>query len=146
MNKCIKCGSYAFNLYKEDIDQGGLCDVHYWQGRAHRAEALAEQPARQALDKMAENARELGLDYEPAQQEPVAWLKVIETPGGWGKFVEAKPHEKGAKPVYTSPQPAQRTWVGLTPEQRQAIAEANNTLVDDDLFDAIESLLKEKNT
>jgi hypothetical protein len=26
----------------------------------------------QALDKMAENARELGLDYEPAQQEPVA--------------------------------------------------------------------------
>jgi hypothetical protein len=26
----------------------------------------------QALDKKAENARELGLDYEPAQQEPVA--------------------------------------------------------------------------
>jgi hypothetical protein len=39
MNKCIKCGGYAFNLYKEGIDQGGLCDVHYWQGRAHRAEA-----------------------------------------------------------------------------------------------------------
>ena len=48
---------------------------------------LAEQPARtlkelhqlsrevsaqQALDKKAENARELGLDYEP-EQEPVAW-------------------------------------------------------------------------
>ena len=47
MSKCIKCGSYAFNLYKEGIDQGGLCDVHYWQGRAHRAEALAEQPAQQ---------------------------------------------------------------------------------------------------
>ena len=30
--------------------------------------------AQQALDKKAENARELGLDYEPAQQEPVAWL------------------------------------------------------------------------
>ena len=27
--------------------------------------------AQQALDKMAENARELGLDYEPAQQEPL---------------------------------------------------------------------------
>ena len=63
-------------------------------------EALAEQPAQQALDKKAENARELGLDYEPVwgggpsnkdyedamrlrrlnelakpaqQQEPVAW-------------------------------------------------------------------------
>lgn len=47
MSKCVKCGSYAFNLYKEDIDQGGLCDVHYWQYRAHRAEALAEQPAQQ---------------------------------------------------------------------------------------------------
>ncbi len=44
MSKCIKCGSYAFNLYKEGIDQGNLCDVHYWQGRANRAEAAA-QPA-----------------------------------------------------------------------------------------------------
>ena len=26
--------------------------------------------ANEALDRMAENARELGLDYEPAQQEP----------------------------------------------------------------------------
>jgi hypothetical protein len=54
-------------------------------------EALAEQPAQkcsypycgcnskawckvernEALDKMAENARELGLDYEPVQQEPL---------------------------------------------------------------------------
>jgi hypothetical protein len=28
-----------------------------------------------ALDKMAENARELGLDYEPAHVQPVATLK-----------------------------------------------------------------------
>ena len=44
MKKCIKCGSHAFNLYAEEIDQGGFCDVHYWQGRAHRAEALAQPP------------------------------------------------------------------------------------------------------
>ena len=43
MTKCIKCGSHAFNLYAEEINQGGLCDVHYWQGRAHRAEAQQEQ-------------------------------------------------------------------------------------------------------
>jgi hypothetical protein len=42
------CGSYQFNLYKDDIDQGGFCDVHYWQGRAHRAEALA-QPAQEPV-------------------------------------------------------------------------------------------------
>jgi hypothetical protein len=39
-------------------------------------------------------------------QEPITWLKTIETLGGFGKFVEAKPNEKGAKPVYLAP-PAQ---------------------------------------
>jgi predicted nucleic acid-binding Zn-ribbon protein len=58
MSKCIKCGSYAFNLYKEDIDQGGLCDVHYWQYRAHRAEALAEQSAQQEREACAQMCEE----------------------------------------------------------------------------------------
>jgi hypothetical protein len=30
------CGSYQFNLYAEEIDQGSLCDVHYWQTKAQR--------------------------------------------------------------------------------------------------------------
>jgi hypothetical protein len=30
------CGSYAFNLYKEKIDQGDYCDHHYWQSKAQR--------------------------------------------------------------------------------------------------------------
>ena len=51
MKTCIKCGSHAFNLYAEEIDQGGLCDVHYWQGRAHRAEALA-QPEQGPLEEL----------------------------------------------------------------------------------------------
>ena len=64
------------------------------------------QPAQQALDKMAENARELGLDYEPAQQEPVAyWIPKAEQfciadPSG-------RPFAKAWEPLYTSP-PAQR--------------------------------------
>jgi len=33
-----RCGSYAFNLYKDDIDQGDLCDVHYWQTKAQSAQ------------------------------------------------------------------------------------------------------------
>jgi hypothetical protein len=40
-------------------------------------------------------------------QEPITWLKTIETLGGFGKFVEAKPNEKGAKPVYLTPPAAQ---------------------------------------
>jgi len=31
-----RCGSYAFNLEKDDIDQGDLCDVHYWENKAKR--------------------------------------------------------------------------------------------------------------
>jgi hypothetical protein len=46
------------------------------------------------------------LAEQPAPLQPLTWLKTIETPGGFGKFVEAKPNEKGAKPVYTAP-PAQ---------------------------------------
>ena len=30
------CGSYAFNLHKDDLDQSELCDVHYWQTKAQR--------------------------------------------------------------------------------------------------------------
>jgi hypothetical protein len=75
------CGSYAFNLYSEGIDQGDLCDVHYWQDQAQKARADERE---QSLDKKAENARELGLDYEP-EQEPVAiehciWARNGNTP------------------------------------------------------------------
>jgi len=54
---------------------------------------------------------------QPAPVQPLTWLKTIETQGGFGKFVEAKPNEKGAKPVYTTPPAAQRPWVGLTDER-----------------------------
>jgi hypothetical protein len=33
------CASYAFNLYKEQIDQGDRCDRHYWQDQAMKAAA-----------------------------------------------------------------------------------------------------------
>jgi hypothetical protein len=33
------CGSYAFNLHQQWIKQETLCDVHYWQAMAVKAEA-----------------------------------------------------------------------------------------------------------
>lgn len=33
------CGSYAFNLWKEGIEQGEYCDHHYWQDQAEKARA-----------------------------------------------------------------------------------------------------------
>ena len=51
-----------------DIQAYNSGDEKYTQAVTALREALAEQPAQQALDKMAENARELGLDYAPEQQ------------------------------------------------------------------------------
>jgi hypothetical protein len=80
MKTCIKCGSHAFNLYAEGIDQGGLCDVHYWQGRARRAEALAQPPL--------------------PVQEPVAGLHAVYFQNNWDgqenrEYVLAHLSEKG---------------------------------------------------
>jgi len=54
----FNCGSYAFNLYKEQIDQGDRCDHHYWQERAVKAEALvdaARSDEREACAKVCEH-------------------------------------------------------------------------------------------
>jgi len=88
-----------------------------------------------ALDKKAENARELGLDYEPAQQEPV--LQDIEqyrlqmagistaAIGYWKESDGIHPDydtialRDVAKlyAKYDELYRAQRTWVGLTDEE-----------------------------
>ena len=61
--------------------------------------AIKEALANEALEKMAENARELGLDYEPAQ-EPVAWAKF----SAKGNIIDllSEPDDDYT-PLYTSP-------------------------------------------
>ena len=86
--------------------------------------ALRQALANEALDKKAENARELGLDYEPAQQEPVA-RQYQGRDGVWKDFISEKHYkatlEDGSWPIrnlYTSPQ--SKPWVGLTDEEINA--------------------------
>ena len=56
----------------EDIgDEWGFTSQRTVPKRKEAITAIKEALANEALEKMAENARELGLDYEPAQ-EPVA--------------------------------------------------------------------------
>ena len=83
----------------------------------------------EALNKKAENARELGLNYEP---EPVVWEKV-----------NMREHAEGNLGIGTSPVP-QRTWVGLTDEEVMAIA--FNFDVPSLVIRTVEAKLKEKNT
>lgn len=121
--------------------------------------AIKEALVNDALEKMAENARELGLDYDvksdhrlmamPAQQEPVAWMDEFGNVFPLGAQRGPKYLNEPMKPLYTSP-PAQRTWVGLTKEEKQDWIDAmphppqpRHFMV---LVNAIESELKEKNT
>ena len=87
--------------------------------------ALREALAEQALDKMAENARELGLDYDVKSDHRLMDM------------------------------PAQRTWVSLTDEERDYIwhTVGNSDAHGDvdgwsgrDVMAAIEAKLKEKNS
>ena len=93
----------------------------------------------QALDKKAENARELGLDYEPAQQEPVAlkWQQApVKTQWGDDMVVASvaidNDHtlslycERDQAPKVDA-MFAQRTWVGLTDEEREIASWADGS-------------------
>ena len=112
------------------------------------------------LDRMAENARELGLDYEPAQpqQEPVGtYGEIFESMRALlqsGRQADQQVYRAMQdKPLYASP-PAQRPWVGLTQEERDHIWDTvgNSDAHGDvdgwsgrDVMSAIEAKLKEKN-
>ena len=140
-----------------------LAKPDFWEGyvpepvKPATEESSATQ-AQQALDKKAENARELGLDYEPAQQEPAGWR-----PATFHRdnltFNPGLPDEQTVKfwklqgveieYCYTSP-PASKPWVGLTDD------EVINVIPDDDtpmslgeafskFAELIEAKLKEKN-
>ena len=91
----------------------------------------------EALEKKAENARELGLDYEPvafASHGVVNWI--------------ADKQFQHEADLYSAPQ---RTWVGLTDEEVSEIIDAeigfNSCWGPEETFArAIEAKLKEKNT
>ena len=58
----------------EDIgDEWGFTSQRTVPKRKEAITAIKEALANEALDKMAENARELGLDYEPAQR---TWVEL----------------------------------------------------------------------
>jgi len=85
--------------------------------------------AQQALDKMAENARELGLDYEPVCNK--------DPQGCWNVRCQL-----GKKCKNT---PAQRTWVGLSDEDIGMCLDVGDGSMSK-IIQAIEAKLKEKNT
>jgi hypothetical protein len=102
-----------------------------------------------ALDKKAENARELRLDYEPVQ-EPVATIDSLEQEiyENTREFVSLNVMEWLLNRLNTTPPAAQRPWVGLTAEERAEIAgfAAISDWHDFEVIGAVEAKLKERNT
>jgi hypothetical protein len=108
-----------------------------------------------ALDKKAENARELGLDYEPVLKdnsnyrydppvaEPVAWAhkEGLEKINDFDASIYARGGFDDAVPLYINP-PAQRQWVGLTKEERVMYADLYGSY---EAVLATEAKLKERN-
>ena len=124
--------------------------------------------------KYVRHAIKQALAAQPAPvQEPVAWAVVGE--GEWGEWVIGQQFETNNPPnheywknrgyllvpLYNTPPAAQRQWVGLTDEERDAIFELHHTRLggwdhggDEVMYDkhfedavaAIEAKLKEKNT
>ena len=122
---------------------------------AKARDAAREALANSALDRMAENARELGLDYAPPcktgsqctskcpqceqpaqQQEPFGYFKP--EPFGWTDCAET---DEGAIALYDRP-PASKTWVGLT---NQELIDLTAIYSGAPLYCAIEAKLREKN-
>ena len=118
-----------------------------------------------ALDKKAENARELGLDYEPAEalghngwgfpikaaapvQEPVAFFDWYDN-AHWGNedFKEGCHRSWNAAIKYTTPPAAQRPFVGLTDEEidKHLSEDAQGDCEMHEFARAIEAKLKERN-
>ena len=110
------------------------------------AKALAEQPPQQCTGcegNPSPQNNPCALCGQPAQQEPAfyrdsdSFLMTLDRAKLLGLDLN------DLQPLYTSP-PAQRTWVGLTNQEREAVID--NSLTPACVVLATEAKLKEKNT
>jgi hypothetical protein len=119
---------YSLHDYHIAMSEGPL---HYtWTDKPHRlVYDLIAAVKYYAKQEQRSDSEQLG--------EPVAWLD---------KFGNTTFNERqGVTALYTTPQ--QRTWVGLTDEEMQAVVDAQPLVSNINVyFKVIEAKLKEKNT
>jgi len=90
-----ECGSYAFNLHADNIDQGDLCDVHYWQDKFEnnfKPDYDTEATLVEEMQRMAKRIEEL-----ETEQDCVGWFG-YDT--GLRLWFEADKGDDGAIPLY----------------------------------------------
>ena len=132
MNTCNRCGK-TVGTNDWDIHtctpKPGLCDGCETVSHCLKHGCI---PKHQALEQMAQNARELGLDYESSESNKAAYQR---------GYLDGM-----AKPCIEC---ADRQWVGLTNEEKELellFCTHGRVLDYEDYADAIEARLKEKNT
>ena len=145
MKTCIKCGSHAFNLYVEGIDQGGFCDVHYWQGRAHRAEAQPEQEpevvSKAKFNRLQDDYNDLFNRALQDAKHAKAWrahvnncqLQGVDLDHVFKPPLTAQPEQKPVATMkmlhtYGDTTPPKRPWVGLTDANMKVLIEQARVL------------------
>ncbi len=128
MNTCERCGK-AVGSGEWDIHtctpNPGLCDGCETVSHCLKHGCV---PKHQALEQMAQNARELGLDYESSESNKAAYQR---------GYLDGM-----AKPCVEC---ADRQWVGLTQDEFREFA-TTYEYGTGGLIRAIEAKLKEKNT
>ena len=136
-NEVLKLALEALEYIYEGANNQGPHTGLSWRCVSNKAEpaitALRQALANEALDKKAENARELGLDYEPV----------------WDNLPSNKDVEDAMRLKRLSQlaeQPAQRTWVGLTDEEWQDLSDRYGLIIWGPFKREIEAKLREKNT
>ena len=123
--------------------------------------ALKRAIANDAMDRMAENARELGLDYEPHMDWCASLTRMLtvmpprpapcncktnkDYARGYVAGMDSKMFASDTSQEHVDKVEEQRhEWVGLTDEERRELRKRNQQ--HDALMLATEKLLKEKNT
>lgn len=83
--------------------------------RVYKSRAIEQAKRQQALDKMAENERELGIQMQP---EPVAWMYESVCGNDFATRLEPPNYAKNIRPLYTTPPAA--------PVQQDQFADSRN--------------------
>ena len=139
MNKQIEALKMAIEALEEGfgtLECEGMLPHRYQETTQDCKEALAEA----ALNKMAENARELDLDYDE-RQAPVAWMEMKEDAGYTEITVWQEPISENSIPLYNYP----ATWQSLSDDEIDNIWSMNFEFGFRACARAIEQALKELN-
>ena len=130
----------------KDLDKkvAHAMELHYERGFIDGMQKQMQSSVDKAVNRMAQT-----------EQEPVAWMFQHDETGRMNyvsndgvhnptMFLEMNPRYALVCPLYTTP--PQRTWVGLDHQDKKKFSSWLDSKTDDEVFTAIDDLLRNMNT